>query len=121
MEIIIENYLAQAFMNQYLVEIVPQMDASDAYKKRIEEIKLIRCESKSKNEIIAWISYEVEHYCFYERHDMNGAINLMATDAYLFSKAFELKLGSISEVFFLLVENYNNHRRKTLGPPIPPF
>lgn len=107
----IPDILSDSFIVIYLNDIVPHLDDSEDWKSKIEQLKSnADFNSKTSNQIIALISYQIETICLKEKLDLNNSLNLLAKLSYLYSRAFESKIGGVADVFKLLVTNYNNNR-----------
>lgn len=107
----IEEVLAESFIAIFYNDFLPVLDDNPEWQSKIEELnRNNELNAKSNNLMIAEISANIELSCYKEKLDINGSLNLIAQNAYLYSRAFESKIGSISDVFFSLVENYNNNR-----------
>jgi len=107
----IDDFLAETMLSDFYSSHESIMDNSSEYKANIKELKSnVVLNAKSSNELLTILSNEIELICVEDNLRMQDAIVIILQTAYVYSRAYETKIGNISKVFMSLVTNYNNKR-----------
>ncbi len=89
------------------------MDNNPEFKISINELKSnAELITKSSHELITRIYIEIAVICRTEKYKMQDAIIMMLQAAYIYSHAYETKMGDISKVFMSLVDTHNKVQQR---------
>ncbi|MCK5029277.1 MAG: hypothetical protein KAR57_06555 [Bacteroidales bacterium] len=109
----IDDFLAETFLDNFYGTEKAKMDNNPEFKISINELKSnAELITKSSHELITRIYIEIAVICRTEKYKMQDAIIMMLQAAYIYSHAYETKMGDISKVFMSLVDTHNKVQQR---------
>lgn len=107
----ISEGLSMSFLNIFITDHLHNLEYDDNWELKIKNLKSDDdWNSKNSKEMIAQISLMVENFCYVEKPDMEKVLTFIIQISFVFSRAFESKIGDLQNVYLLLITNYNNNR-----------